>query len=309
MRDSVIVLMGPTAAGKTALALDWAERIDGEIISVDSALVYRGMDIGTAKPTAGERARVPHHLIDIREPEATWSAADFVTHAQALIADIQARGRTPLLVGGTMLYFRALLHGLDTMPAIDPEIRRTLRARLPEDGAAALHRELQGVDPVAAARIHPNDPQRILRALEVFHSTGATLSSFQTGPSGAPGPCRAVEGQPAQWRCVALWPQDRAGLRERIAERFDAMLAAGFLDELHRLHARPGLTAEHPSQRAVGYRQGWQWLSGEIDAAGLRERAITATRQLAKRQLTWLRGLPDLEVRQTEGLRVQDLLR
>ncbi len=333
MRDSVILLMGPTAAGKTALALDWAERIDGEIISVDSALVYRGMDIGTAKPTLEERSRVPHHLIDIREPEAAWSAADFVTHAQGLIADIRARGHTPLLVGGTMLYFRALLQGLDAMPAIDPEVRRALRARLPMDGAAALHRELQAIDPAAAKRIHPNDPQRILRALEVFHSTGATLSSFQTRASGASSPCGAgrvgpggggrsgigsdgvesdrvgpIQTVPVSWRCVALWPEDRAGLRERIAQRFDAMLAAGFLDELRRLHARPGLTAEHPSQRAVGYRQGWQWLSGEIDTAGLRERAITATRQLAKRQLTWLRGLPDLEYRSVEGLRVQDLL-
>jgi tRNA dimethylallyltransferase len=299
VRDSVILLMGPTATGKTALALELAERMGGEIISVDSALVYRGMDIGTAKPGAAELAHVPHHLIDVREPEESWSAADFVEHARRLIGEIQSRGHVPLLVGGTMLYFRALLEGLDAMPAIDAGIRAALRARLALEGAEHLHAELRSVDPVSAQRIHPNDPQRILRALEVYRSTGRPLSSFQ---SGAGGPV------PKHWRRLVLWPEDRAGLRLRIAERFDAMLAAGFAEELRALMERPMLTAAHASQRAVGYRQGWQWLSGEIGYEVFRERAITATRQLAKRQLTWLRGMEGLERLPAERIRVEDLL-
>ena len=301
MGESVVLLMGPTATGKTALALELAARIGGEIISVDSALVYRGMDIGTAKPSAEERARVPHHLIDVRDPEETWSAADFVEHAQRLIGEIQSRDRVPMLVGGTMLYFRAMLDGLDAMPAIDPEIRAALRARLPEEGAERLHAELRGVDPVSAQRIHPNDPQRILRALEVYQSTGRSLASFQSGPVGT---------VPQHWRRFALWPEDRERLRQRIAERFDRMLASGFAGELRALLERPRLTAGHTSQRAVGYRQGWQWLSGEIGPEEFRERAITATRQLAKRQLTWLRGMQGrgLEYLPAERVRVEDLL-
>jgi len=295
----VILLMGPTATGKTALALELAERIGGEIVSVDSALVYRGMDIGTAKPSTAERARVPHHLIDIRDPEETWSAADFAEHAQRLIGEIHGRGRVPLLVGGTMLYFRALIAGLDAMPAVDPEVRAELRARLPEVGAAALHAELSSVDPVSAERIHPNDPQRILRALEVYRSTGLALSAFQTGRS---------RGLPSHWCCLALLPEDRARLRERIAQRFDAMIAAGFEGELRQLMARPSLTASHASQRAVGYRQGWLWLAGEIGYDVFRERAITATRQLAKRQLTWLRGMGGFERIRAENAHVEDLL-
>lgn len=300
MRESVILLMGPTATGKTALALELAERIGGEIISVDSALVYRGMDIGTAKPSAREQARVPHHLIDVLDPEETWSAADFVEHAHRLIGEIQSRDRVPMLVGGTMLYFRALLDGLDAMPAIDPEIRAALRARLPVEGAERLHDELRCVDPVSAQRIHPNDPQRILRALEVYRSTGRPLASFQSGPVGT---------VPHHWRRLALWPEDREGLRKRIADRFDLMLASGFAGELQALMERPLLTAGHASQRAVGYRQGWQWLAGEIGPEDFRERAITATRQLAKRQLTWLRGMQGhgLEYLPAERVRVEDL--
>ncbi|AHE99095.1 tRNA delta(2)-isopentenylpyrophosphate transferase [Thioalkalivibrio paradoxus ARh 1] len=278
--------MGPTASGKSALALDVAEAIGAEIISVDSAQVYRGMDIGTAKPDAAERRRVPHHLIDVRDPEQSFSAADFAELAACRMREIIARGRTPLLVGGTMLYFRALLEGLDPMPEIDPAVRAALRARLPEVGAQGLHRELSAVDAAAAARIHPNDPQRILRALEVFFSTGRPLSSFQSGERRRP---------PAHWRSLALWPEDRARLRRRIAERFDAMLDAGFTEELERLAARPHLTAEHVSQRAVGYRQGWRWLSGFYGLDEFRQRSIDATRQLAKRQLTWLRGQQGIE--------------
>jgi tRNA dimethylallyltransferase len=300
MARPVILLMGPTAAGKTALALELAERIGAEIVSVDSALIYRGMDIGTAKPLPAERIRVPHHLIDIRDPEETWSAAGFADHARRLIGEIHGRGRVPLLVGGTMLYFRALIEGLDVMPAVDPEIRADLRARLPEEGAAALHAELRSVDPVSAERIHPNDPQRILRALEIHRSTGRPLSDFQSGRTG---------GLPDHWHCLALLPEDRAWLRERIAQRFDAMMAAGFEGELRTLMARPCLTASHTSQRAVGYRQGWQWLAGETDYGRFRERAITATRQLAKRQLTWLRGMGGFEPIRAEGSRVEDLLR
>jgi tRNA dimethylallyltransferase len=299
MAQPVILLMGPTAAGKTALAQALAERIRAEIISVDSALVYRGMDIGTAKPTPAERARVPHHLIDICDPEETWSAAHFAEHAKRLIVEIHGRGHVPLLVGGTMLYFRALTAGLDAMPAVDPGIRADLRARLPEVGVAALHAELRTVDPVSAERIHPNDPQRILRALEIYRSTGRPLSDFQSG---------RIRGLPDHWCSLALVPEDRAGLRERIAARFDAMMAAGFEGELRKLIARPLLTASHASQRAVGYRQGWQWLAGEIGYDRFRERAITATRQLAKRQLTWLRGMGGSELIRAEDADVEQLL-
>lgn len=286
MTASVVLLMGPTATGKTALALDLAEALGGEIVSVDSALVYRGMDIGTAKPGVEERVRVPHHLIDILDPEETWSAAAFAREALRLVDAIQARGRVPILAGGTLLYFRALLDGLDRIPEVDPEVRAALRARVPEEGSATLHAELSRVDPEAAGRIHPRDPQRILRALEVYLSTGRTLSSFQRGRRAS---------LPEGWRQLVLWPTDRAGLRERIARRFDAMLAQGFVRELESLRARPLLTAEHTSQRAVGYRQGWDWLEGNIDQETFRQRAIHATRQLAKRQLTWLRRMSEAE--------------
>lgn len=288
MKDGppLLCLVGPTAAGKSALALELAERHGAEIVSVDSALAYRGMDIGSAKPSAEEQARVRHWLIDLREPTQPWSAADFVTDAEAAIADIEARGKRPLLVGGTMLYLRALLQGLSQLPAADPAIRARLAVELATRGAGELHAELAGIDPAAAARIHRNDPQRLLRALEVYRQTGMPLSELQAAWQGAPRRPGVL---------LALSPADRSLLHRRIGERFDAMLAAGFLDEVRALMARPGVHRELPAMRAVGYRQAWGHLAGEYDLARCRELAIHATRQLAKRQLTWLRGTPGVE--------------
>jgi tRNA dimethylallyltransferase len=255
-----------------------------EIISVDSALVYRGMDIGTAKPTAAELATVPHHLIDIREPDQPYSAALFVADARRLCDDITARGRHALLVGGTMLYFKALIDGLDTMPAADPALRAAIEADAAVRGWPALHAELSRVDAATAARLPPTDAQRIGRALEVWRASGRPLSSFHSRP-------RA----PSAWPMIALEPDDRAWLHRRIAARFDAMLDAGLIDEVRRLRQRPGLHAELPSMRAVGYRQAWQALDEGLEGptlrAAVRERGIAATRQLAKRQLTWLRSM------------------
>jgi tRNA dimethylallyltransferase len=280
-------LAGPTAAGKTALALAVAARWPVEIVSVDSALVYRGMDIGTAKPGAAERAAVPHHLLDLIEPEASYSAAQFVADARRLIAQIRARGRWPLLVGGTMMYFKALVDGLDALPPADPEIRAALDAQAAAHGWPALHAELARVDPVTAARLAPNDSQRIQRALEVFRVAGVPLSALhRRGVGGA--------GAVPRHALVALEPAARAWLHERIARRFDAMLASGFLDEVRALRRRPGLHVDLPSMRCVGYRQAWEALDAADppDLGTLRERGIAATRQLAKRQLTWLRSMP-----------------
>lgn len=293
IRPLAIALMGPTASGKTALALDWARRFDGEIVSVDSALVYRGLDIGAAKPTDDERAAVPHHLIDVRDPWQTYSAADFARDARAAVEDIVARGRMPILAGGTGLYFRALLQGLSPMPEADAATRAQLEAEAAERGWAAMHAELGRVDPVAAARIHATDPQRIQRALEVYRLSGRPISDWQRAAiATAPRfPCRVLT--------VAIAPRDRAVLHARIERRFDAMLAAGFLDEVRALRALPALR-DHPAPldlpalRAVGYRQAWEHLDGVLDPAAFRDRAIFATRQLAKRQLTWLRGEPAL---------------
>lgn len=278
--DALLCLMGPTASGKSAAAMALAERLPIEIVSVDSALVFRGMDIGTAKPTPDERARVPHHLLDLIDPADAYSAGRFVTDATAAIADIRARGRVPVLVGGTMLYFKALRDGLDDLPTTDPAVRAGIEAEAARDGWAVLHARLAEVDPVTAARLAPLDAQRISRALEVWRSTGVTLSSLQRG--------RATSTIPL--RCIALEPSDRAVLHARIAERFDAMLAAGFLDEVAGLRARGDLHERLPSIRAVGYRQAWDLLAGRIDRATMREQAIAATRQLAKRQITWLRS-------------------
>ena len=289
-----LAIAGPTASGKTATALAIAQRWPVEIISVDSALVYRGMDIGTAKPGASELAAVPHHLINIRDPLQPYSAAEFVTDAQRLIADITARGRTPLLVGGTMLYFKALMQGMDDMPKAHADVRSGIEARAAALGWPALHAELARVDPFTAARLFPNDSQRIQRALEVFEISGRPISSFQTGGDSA------HINPIAPGALLALEPVDRVWLHARIAERFDAMLAAGFLREVRSLRARGDLHADLPSMRCVGYRQAW----GAMDANGgaelnqaqlaeLRERGIAATRQLAKRQLTWLRSMPD----------------
>jgi len=287
---SPVCLAGPTGCGKTAAALAIAEVLPVEIISVDSALVYRGMDIGTAKPTAAELAQVPHHLIDIVDATERYSAARFVADALAAVADIRARGRTPLLVGGTMLYLKALLEGMDEMPAIPPEVRAEVDARMKAQGSLALHAELQQVDPITAARLAPGDTQRVQRAIEVWAATGQPLSAFQRKRHGHEA---RTTGVPAT--IVSLEPQDRAWLHHRIALRFEQMMAAGFIDEVHRLRSRGDLDAELPSMRCVGYRQVWEALDAD-DFSDLRERGIAATRQLAKRQVTWLRSMPQRHV-------------
>jgi tRNA dimethylallyltransferase len=279
-----IFLMGPTASGKTALAVSLVERFPLEILSVDSALVYRGMNIGTAKPDAATLARAPHHLLDIRDPGDAYSAAAFRDDARRLMADIVARGRTPLLAGGTMLYFRALLHGLDDLPQADAALRRQLEADAAQRGWPALHGELAQIDPVTAARLAPNDAQRIGRALEIFRLSGQPMSALLA---------RAQSPLPYRLLQLALIPSDRAVLHQRIATRFDAMLADGLIDELASLCKTHALNAAMPSMRAVGYRQAWAYLDGKIDRHALREQGIAATRQLAKRQLTWLRSWPD----------------
>jgi tRNA dimethylallyltransferase len=278
-----ILLMGPTASGKSALALALAERFGGEIVSVDSAQIYRGMDIGTAKPDAATRARVAHHLIDIIDPTEAYSAARFARDAFAAIATIRGRGRVPILAGGTMLYFKALSEGLSTLPGADPALRARLDARAANEGWPALHAELARVDPLTAARLEPGDSQRIQRALEVWELAGAPLSSLQGRREDASDALKPALR-------VALVPADRARLHRAIARRFEAMLAAGLVDELQALRRRYRLTSELPSMRCVGYRQAWAHLDGHIDAATLRERGIAATRQLAKRQFTWLRA-------------------
>ncbi len=279
-RPPAIFLMGPTASGKTALACALRERFPLELVSVDSALVYRGLDIGTAKPDAATLARHPHRLIDLRDPRDTYSAGDFRGDALQAMADIAAHGRVPLLVGGTGLYFRALQHGLAELPAADPVLRRALEREAELLGLPALHARLATLDPPAAARIRVSDPQRLLRALEVIALSGRPLSELQR---------QAGERMPYRLLKLALVPVDRAPLRERIAQRFDAMLDAGFLDEVRGLRTR-GLDPDLPALRAVGYRQAWEHLDGRTDAAKFRERAIFATRQLAKRQVTWLRA-------------------
>ena len=283
-------LAGPTASGKTALALALARRWPVEIVSVDSALVYRGMDIGTAKPSAAEQAAAPHHLLDIIGPEQSYSAAQFVADARRLIAEIRARGRWPLLVGGTMMYFKALVDGIDDMPAADPAIRAAIDAEAAQLGWPALHAQLAEVDPITAARLKPNDSQRIQRALEVWRASGTPLSTLHL---------RAQrEAPPPDGALVALEPASRPWLHERIARRFDAMLQSGFLDEVRRLRANPALHLDLPSMRCVGYRQAWEALdvADPPDLADLRERGIAATRQLAKRQITWLRSMAHRQV-------------
>ncbi len=273
--------MGPTASGKTALACALAERFDVDLISVDSALVYRGLDVGSAKPDAATLARHPHRLIDIRDPGEPYSAGEFRSDALREMAAITAAGRVPLLVGGTGLYFRALMRGFSDLPAADAALRAQLQAELERDGLAALHARLAAQDPAAAARIRASDTQRVLRALEVIALTGQPLSALQQGREQAP-PYRLLK--------LALVPQDRAPLHARIAGRFDAMLAGGLIEEVQALRARGDLHADLPALRAVGYRQAWQYLDGEYDRAELRDRGIFATRQLAKRQITMLRA-------------------
>ncbi len=290
-------IAGPTAAGKTAAALAIAREFDCEIISVDSALVYQGMDIGTAKPTAHELAAVPHHLIDIRDPLHAYNAAEFARDAATLIRAISARGKLPLLVGGTMLYFKALFEPLDAMPAADAQIRAAIEQEAQTLGWPALHAQLAQVDPATAARLAPADSQRIGRALEVWRSAGVPLSQLQlrsqtSEPEGASTKGQANTHAPL----ISLEPQDRAWLHARIAERFDAMLAQGLVQEVQGLRARGDLNAALPAMRCVGYRQVWEVLDGLSPAAQLRDKGIFATRQLAKRQITWLRSMPQRHV-------------
>ena len=281
-----ILLMGPTAAGKTGLALALCDVLPCEIVSVDSAMVYRGMDIGTAKPDRATLARYPHRLVDIREPEQSYSAGAFRRDALAAIAEIQAAGAIPLLVGGTMLYFRALLEGLAELPAADSELRAELAADAKRRGWPALHAELAAVDPDTAARLHPNHSQRIARALEVYRLTGTPLSELQGRQHREALPFRPVQ--------IALAPAGRAVLHQRIAQRVDEMLQQGLVEEVRTLRRHPGLDRTAPALRAVGYRQVWQYLEGELDEPAMKAALLAATRQLAKRQLTWLRRWPDL---------------
>ena len=277
----VIAIMGPTASGKTGLALDIAAKVESEVISVDSALVYKGMDIGTAKPTQEEQAGVVHHLIDIIDPAESYSVSQFVNDTNALIGDILARGKVPILAGGTMMYFNALINGISPLPKSDEKIRDEITQQAQRLGWSKLHDELRGVDPISGERIHPNDPQRITRALEVYRSTGKTLTHWQQ-----------QEGEKCRYNIAqfAIAPADRAVLHERIATRFDLMLEQGFENEVVKLYERSDLHEDLPSIRSVGYRQMWQYLDGQLSYAEMRERGIIATRQLAKRQLTWLRG-------------------
>ena len=283
-----ILLLGPTASGKTALALEIAGRFPVEIISVDSAQVYRGMDVGTAKPSAAERAAVPHHLIDVIDPDQSYSAAQFRADAARLMREIRARGRVPLLVGGTMLYFKALREGLSALPQADAAVRAAVEAEAREKGWPAMHAELVRVDPPAAARIKPGNAQRIQRALEVFRLTGQPLSALQ----GA----RVADAPRFRFLPLALVPSQRALLHRRIEARFEAMLGGGLVEELAALRRKYALHPGLPSMRCVGYRQAWEHLEGAYDRAELRDRGIYATRQLAKRQLTWLRAMPEPKV-------------
>jgi len=285
---TAFALLGPTASGKSALALRLAEKHPVEIVSVDSAQVYRGMDIGTAKPAAAERARVPHHLIDLVEPDGRYSAGQFRNDAIRVILEILGRKKIPLLVGGTMLYYRSLIGGLDALPQANQQTREEIRLDAQRRGWPALHAELGRVDPKAAARIMPNDAQRIQRALEVYRISGSAISALQRGAS---------EPLPFSIKGYALVPE-RSELHRRIEQRFDAMLRAGLIDEVRQLRKKFQLDADLPSMRAVGYRQAWSFLEGEIDEKALREQGLAATRQLAKRQLTWLRSLPGLEAAQ-----------
>ena len=284
-KPPAFALLGPTASGKSRLAMALALQHPIEIVSIDSAQVYRGMDIGTAKPSAAERAAVPHHLIDLVDPSEAYSAGRFVEDAIQAIAEIQRRDRTPLLVGGTMLYYRALAAGIDALPPADAALRAQIDAEAARRGWPALHAELARVDPQTAARLKPGDAQRIQRALEVWRLTGRPISALRSGKPAA---------LPFVLKGFALVPEHRAELHARIAARFEAMLKAGLVDELRSLRKKFALNAQLPAMRAVGYRQAWRYLEGEISQKELRETGIAATRQLAKRQLTWLRSLPGL---------------
>ncbi len=281
-QSPAIFLMGPTASGKTDLAVRLVECLPCEVISVDSAMIYRGMDIGTAKPDADTLAKVPHRLIDILDPAESYSAADFRADALREMAEIAARGRIPLLVGGTMLYFRVLQYGLSELPAADAEVRAALEQTAREQGWQAMHARLAAVDSASAARIHPNDPQRIQRALEVYEISGRPLSAWFSEQEASQLPYRILK--------IALVPGERHVLHERIARRFELMLEQGLVDEVQRLRQRGDLNLSLPSMRAVGYRQVWEYLDGKFDYNVMKDKGIAATRQLAKRQITWIRS-------------------
>ena len=310
MKPQALAIAGPTASGKTGLALAMAAHLQdqggAEIISVDSALVFKGMNIGTAKPSASELAAVPHHLIDIRDPLNAYSAAEFAHDALACVADIRSRGKMPILVGGTMLYFKALMEGLNDMPAANAEIRAGIQAEAENLGWPAMHAVLRQVDPLTAARLAPADSQRISRALEVFRISGKALSSFHQLNVAPAEPANSNALHWANAPLLSLEPTERSWLHKRIEQRFDDMLTNGFLDEVKVLRARGDLTPDLPAMRCVGYRQAWEALDGTLPMSELRDRGVFATRQLAKRQITWLRSLPQRTVLEAEG---QDVLK
>ena len=305
MKPQALAIAGPTASGKTGLALAIAAHLQdqggAEIISVDSALVFKGMNIGTAKPSASELAAVPHHLIDIRDPLNAYSAAEFAHDALACVADIRSRGKMPILVGGTMLYFKALMEGLNDMPAANAEVRAGIQAEAENLGWPAMHALLSEVDPLTAARLAPADSQRISRALEVFRISGKALSSFHQLNVAPAKPANSNALHWANAPLLSLEPTDRSWLHKRIEQRFDDMLSNGFLDEVKDLRARGDLTPDLPAMRCVGYRQAWEALDGTLPMSELRDRGVFATRQLAKRQITWLRSLPQRTVLEAEG--------
>ena len=305
MKPQALAIAGPTASGKTGLALAIAAHLQdqggAEIISVDSALVFKGMNIGTAKPSASELAAVPHHLIDIRDPLNAYSAAEFAHDALACVADIRSRGKMPILVGGTMLYFKALMEGLNDMPAANAEVRAGIQAEAENLGWPAMHALLRQVDPLTAARLAPADSQRISRALEVFRISGKALSSFHQLNVAPAEPANSNALHWANAPLLSLEPTDRSWLHKRIEQRFDDMLSNGFLDEVKDLRARGDLTPDLPAMRCVGYRQAWEALDGTLPMSELRDRGVFATRQLAKRQITWLRSLPQRTVFEAEG--------
>ena len=305
MKPQALAIAGPTASGKTGLALAMAAHLQdqggAEIISVDSALVFKGMNIGTAKPSVSELAAVPHHLIDIRDPLNAYSAAEFAHDALACVADIRSRGKMPILVGGTMLYFKALMEGLNDMPAANAEIRAGIQAEAENLGWPAMHAVLRQVDPLTAARLAPADSQRISRALEVFRISGKALSSFHQLNVAPAEPANSNALHWANAPLLSLEPTDRSWLHKRIEQRFDDMLTNGFLDEVKVLRARGDLTPDLPAMRCVGYRQAWEALDGTLPMSELRDRGVFATRQLAKRQITWLRSLPQRTVLEADG--------
>ena len=289
-----IFLMGPTASGKTALSVKLAQQLNAEIISVDSVLVFKGMDIGTAKPTLEERAGIPHHLIDILDPAESFSTGAFRTQALDLMADITTRGKVPLLAGGTMLYFNSLYYGLAQLPTADATLRAKLEVEAEAIGKTAMHAKLQAIDPIAAARIHPNDPQRVQRAIEVYMLTAKSMTQLHAEAK--------AEEIPYQKIKLIIAPHERAVLHEKIAQRFKQMLQQGFVEEVEALYQRGDLTVQMPSVRAVGYRQVWSYLDGEISYQDMQEKGIVATRQLAKRQFTWLRRETDAHTFYSEDL-------